>query len=58
LESLSALTYLFTKEVKAFKTSKRIVKPVDREITLLDFPQHALEEYFKTDFAQTVCAAG
>jgi hypothetical protein len=44
--------YLFTQEVKIFKTSKRIVKSLSREIISLGFPQNALEKYFNFDDLQ------
>jgi hypothetical protein len=38
--------YLFTQEVKAFNTSKRLVKSVGRVVVSLGFPQNALGKYF------------
>lgn len=40
--------YLFTREVKAFKVSKKQVKTVgDREVVFLGFPQQAFSTYFE-----------
>jgi len=39
--------YLFTREVKAFKVSKKLVKAVGREVVSLGFPQQAFSTYFE-----------
>jgi hypothetical protein len=39
--------YLFTREVKAFKVSKKLVKAVGREVVSLGFPQQTLATYLE-----------
>jgi len=41
--------YHFTREVRAFKISKKMVKSVGREVVSLGFPKNALEQYFSKE---------